>query len=1223
MSKVATGMNFKMAPDIVPMVYKKFPDGRSVIGLGSNATDDKFWEAAKNGDLHKLSFAELQDLYNRVPIPTPLMSLEMRWVTVGYAVSTEDDPETMVGVLQCYTGTSASMSGDAGMCTFNITISLDFGVDETFQMTPTEKDISGLEEREASKDEFKTKWDLNTQLGLEIYGGPGNSWVSAGVYGSGTLTMSLNMYPEGVLNSMSEDGETGIKVKFLGVTIYTLKLNEGHKDIYPTEGKNGEIVYEGNMNLKEAMQQAIKNGVENGYGDLLYKPTDPEGNQSWLGGTDLTDIDVDEMMVDDDSPYAKKIASNVFPESGIKVEKLTNGNEAVVVCISNNGLRPDGNKGELTWMKYDNEQKEISEPIPVCTDVDGDGRTDTGSDYDPKLRRNPENGKLYLIWKRSHDNLSSSFTVTDVAKDYRLCFAEFDEENNQWKDAKVILDDSNIVIGGAGIATRHPDTPAEEDEFVIYAFTNPEEDPAGLDTASEHTLMYIKRDGSGNWHHDNIHGVTGRITSFDGGYYYFNATTTEVAAKAFTYALEDEDGNSKVVVENDDYYHFNPVVFDGGKNAAFVEGVGNLITLSFTKDGGLYVATKNDASTRVFPSDESQKILEDPFNFIGNISNGTAIIGYLSSKRTSQNVTGYIRGRANDGWNFVRMTDVDWNTIINYFDGAIFDNGEPMIIYTAQKYTENSSGGETEFIDGASDMYIQAGEVNTHVSLTAAEITNLDDIGADDTKASVSASVCNNGLEPINTVKTYVRVKNSDEFVETGTFHFEGKDAIYPGQSRKVDFKFSGDFAEPTKYVAAVVGSSDSYERTDIQSTKLIDVPEGRARVTRADYRYRNLKHDVCSVTVTSKGPGEKSGKYVFYNSETKEIYQEVPFTDLGPGETSTYELMNPDGALVDAYPNLRVKVLMDDETLDGAKAQIDDTSVFELPAWYIDPYLDDLTPAQVVKAPTANDCYANGKEQPLLKDDAIVDGGTLQYALGGKEKGLYQYSDKIPTQAEPGIYYVWVKAVGDNSHTDSQPFRTKTKIVYPVTFKVVGGKWDDGTSADKRVDLSRYDDEDLALVLKPEDIPGVGNKPNEGYLKEGSWDVEPPLDTLISEAKTYTYTYKTDPNYKPPEKVTKPGKTKVKQAIKKKKSPKKISIKLKKVKGAKGYQVAVYKSKKYAKKNKKAIKKKYSKKVKFTVKSKKFKKYKKLYVKARAYKLDGKKKVFGKWSKVKKVKKK
>ena len=101
------------------------------------------------------------------------------------------------------------------------------------------------------------------------------------------------------------------------------------------------------------------------------------------------------------------------------------------------------------------------------------------------------------------------------------------------------------------------------------------------------------------------------------------------------------------------------------------------------------------------------------------------------------------------------------------------------------------------------------------------------------------------------------------------------------------------------------------------------------------------------------------------------------------------------------------------------------------------------------------------------------------------------------------------------------------------------------------------------------------------------------------------------------------PDKAKVKKAVKKKKSAKKIKVKLKKIKGAKGYQVAVYKTKKKAKKNKKALVKKFTTKTKLTIKSKKFKKKKKLYVKVRAYTLDGTVKVFGAWSKPKKTKKK
>ena len=103
---------------------------------------------------------------------------------------------------------------------------------------------------------------------------------------------------------------------------------------------------------------------------------------------------------------------------------------------------------------------------------------------------------------------------------------------------------------------------------------------------------------------------------------------------------------------------------------------------------------------------------------------------------------------------------------------------------------------------------------------------------------------------------------------------------------------------------------------------------------------------------------------------------------------------------------------------------------------------------------------------------------------------------------------------------------------------------------------------------------------------------------------------------------VTKPGKVKIKKVTKAKKSSK-CTVKLKKIKSAKGYQIAVYKKYKKAKKNKGAvIKKTYSKyKSKYVLKSKKIKKSKKVYVRARAYKLDNKKKIYGKWSNIKKSK--
>ncbi len=102
---------------------------------------------------------------------------------------------------------------------------------------------------------------------------------------------------------------------------------------------------------------------------------------------------------------------------------------------------------------------------------------------------------------------------------------------------------------------------------------------------------------------------------------------------------------------------------------------------------------------------------------------------------------------------------------------------------------------------------------------------------------------------------------------------------------------------------------------------------------------------------------------------------------------------------------------------------------------------------------------------------------------------------------------------------------------------------------------------------------------------------------------------------------VTVPAKAKIKKIAVKKKSAKKLKLTVRKVNGAVGYQVAVYKTKKNAKQNKKAIVKKFVTKRKVTIISKKLKGKKKLFVRVRAYKTEANgKKVYGKWSAREKV---
>ncbi|MCR5792427.1 MAG: Ig-like domain-containing protein [Lachnospiraceae bacterium] len=84
-------------------------------------------------------------------------------------------------------------------------------------------------------------------------------------------------------------------------------------------------------------------------------------------------------------------------------------------------------------------------------------------------------------------------------------------------------------------------------------------------------------------------------------------------------------------------------------------------------------------------------------------------------------------------------------------------------------------------------------------------------------------------------------------------------------------------------------------------------------------------------------------------------------------------------------------------------------------------------------------------------------------------------------------------------------------RIYFTVRFVVKNGAWNNGKTTDKVVTLSRRKDEDLLLVLREEDIPQAGQRPDSGFA-EGVWDAVPSDDWAISRDLTYTYSYIQNP---------------------------------------------------------------------------------------------------------------
>ena len=140
------------------------------------------------------------------------------------------------------------------------------------------------------------------------------------------------------------------------------------------------------------------------------------------------------------------------------------------------------------------------------------------------------------------------------------------------------------------------------------------------------------------------------------------------------------------------------------------------------------------------------------------------------------------------------------------------------------------------------------------------------------------------------------------------------------------------------------------------------------------------------------------------------------------------------------------------------------------------------------------------------------------------------------------------------------------------------------------------------------------GNEQTQGAIQTGAQNQNVAATTTANIAQKTTATDVMNSRLSVFKKSEKP---KIKKITKKKSAKKATIILKKKINGADGYQVRFYKTRKAAKKNKKAVAKIFYKKnkKKFTVSSTKIKNRKTLFVRTRAYCVSHGKKQYGKWS--------
>ena len=246
-----------------------------------------------------------------------------------------------------------------------------------------------------------------------------------------------------------------------------------------------------------------------------------------------------------------------------------------------------------------------------------------------------------------------------------------------------------------------------------------------------------------------------------------------------------------------------------------------------------------------------------------------------------------------------------------------------------------------------------------------------------------------------------------------------------------------------------------------------------------------------------------------------------------------------------------------------------------------------------------------------------FVDGVCIKAGINGDVSSYYE--NRLAT----GTYEVEVRSQYTSNNVES--FGLK---------KTVSIKADPGLSGRTPAELadpaySEYEEPTTNPTTTAE--PTTTAKPTSENETTPSVETTPEIETTTEKTETTPAVETTKPQEpntnaqtttkKQPSQTTKTssvkvGKTVVKKAIKKK-NAKKISLTLKRVKGATKYKVQIAKDKKF----KKAIVTKTTKKLTYSVSNSKFKKAKKLYARAKAIVIKGKKTYQGKWSKPKQVK--
>ena len=793
MDELLPGMKFEMYPYIIPISVKAFTDGRVVIGMGINSNNVSFWKDARNGTLkQKADVKELSDAFwgnseNRSAVKGKNMGLVVNFS--GWVQGNMYTNEPLKGQLSLYVGSGFNVSGQYAILTWDVTVTAGAaGV----------LDFSFLYNEENSKyDEFVVdEFSMQFSAALELYGGIGlSSIASAGVYGSGSVTLIDQLYPDASVRSLMLAGECGFKVKAFSRTLFSYAIVSGSHEFVEdrVSSSSGEKAL---LNVS-GMNEIGKNLLGVSYADVTSPVSEPDDSGSWytgqtvsgtLGGYE-TDPDFDHM-----------IAENVYPDNHLKAVK-TGGSTAPqinVVFLGSDPSRSNGNRSRLMNFYYRESTSFISDPSWILDDSADDGT----ADYNPEVFRSDLGGRTYLIWQNALSEVGNDDSFREIAKNTDLFFAEV-SVGSAWKNVSRITyfaDDSGSEVFAAGAKVWED----WDGEPLVTYYTNEASDPIGAGTSASHDI-YVARMQDGEWVNEKAFSVTGQVTDVACAYFHKEHT---VAVCYNTDGPETVSGRSYYLELWQKADGVWTRVFsrtgEGGRmiaSAKYIKTYKNQNLLTWYENNRVFYMLNETYGARALFGDDTP-VPTPEYEIYGTLIDGNLAVVGTYSKESKENAFAIYSPNGSSGWARLDLTDIGENAIVNGISVAFTEEDEPIVFYSVQNYLLNTdldtsyyTGGadallaaplrgsfeglgsglllgqdDPRFIDTSTDLYVRARRANQRVRISD---VSFDDVAGarkgSDTPATIQ--VQNNGMYSIGNVTVYLngeKLSDHEVFIRNG-----------------------------------------------------------------------------------------------------------------------------------------------------------------------------------------------------------------------------------------------------------------------------------------------------------------------------------------------------------------------------------------------------------------------------------------------------------------------